>query len=179
MALILPEQVRGEVTTPGGVSSRVLAVAMTAHEAQLLRAYQVFIEHHHLNVARVCQLCAGDVEIAVRTDFIAASCACRLRTYPVATAGTDLVLSDLPAASGIVAPDGDVVPRLGTFSPSEAALLREYKRRVLVAFHWREKAFCDDCFRANRKEGCSFHVLDDRIGLRCRCRQHSVVGGRY
>jgi hypothetical protein len=177
MAGILTPETKGTVTTPEGRTSPVVATQLTEPEAMLLRAYRDFAERHHLNVVRVCQDCQHDVDIQVRGDFIGAACACRLRTYPGTSPTLQISHSTLGAPTFIVTPDGDPVPRLGTFTRSEAQLLFDYKAHVLRAFHWREKAFCEDCFRENRKEGCSFHVTDDKIGLRCRCREQSFGEG--
>lgn len=177
MAEILTSTTPGDVTTPEGVRSRVLASPLTSAEASLLRTYAHFLAHHHLNVVRVCQLCQTDVDIAVRPEMIGSACACRLRTFQGPTPGSDLALSPLPVPSAILGLDGEVTPGRGVFSMAEAALLNAYKRRILRTFNWKEKAFCDDCFSANRKEGTSFAVTDDQIGLRCRCREQTFGGG--
>lgn len=173
MALVLPSQTKGTVTTPTGDTAAVQTSELREPEARLLRAYQGFLFAQHLNAVRVCQRCGQDVDLRVAPGFIGAACACHLRTYALPSPALDVTWSVLPEPVYLVTPDGDPVPRMGIFTPQEAALLRDYKRLVLQALAWREKVYCDDCFRANRKEGTSFHVLDHEIGLRCRCREQT------
>ena len=74
-------------------------------------------------------------------------------------------------AKNVVGPDGKHLLEMKqtTLTPTEVAMLREYKK-FLLKYRLRESLRCQDCFEANRDDGFQFGVNDERMFAHCRCR---------
>jgi hypothetical protein len=83
--------------------------------------------------------------------------------------------------------EGTVTDQFGTttsvpvvkLTDEQAALMREYKKKILSPLGLREALFCNSCGHATMEDGCKAFVTDSQIGVICRCTQRLYLGQSF
>lgn len=75
--------------------------------------------------------------------------------------------------------NGVGIIRQRQLSQHDAEMLRAYKKTFLERHGYKERLWCQKCAQSERDEGVRAFVLDNKIGISCRCTERHYTGATY
>lgn len=64
-------------------------------------------------------------------------------------------------------------------SQHDAELLREYRKKFLVPYGYKERLWCQTCETSELNPGVRAFVTENKIGITCRCTTRHYSGMTY
>ncbi|MGH7177865.1 MAG: hypothetical protein ACREJC_10825 [Tepidisphaeraceae bacterium] len=178
---LITEHTTGQVVMADGSLVERPTRILTPETAAVLRSYFRWAMHWQLEPELVCATCfdfarGSKATHQIDEQQIAIVCGCGIRFFQGITNG--LLGEPIPRMVTQSAwgegSTGDLARM--TLSRESAALLRDYKRRVLEGLNLREMLRCNACFELGQPDGCEAQVLTNSIRIRCRCTERTYVG---